>query len=1312
MAFDQATRNRLQKFVGDARKLLSEEFTQQLQNAYGLDPVTGGIAELSALPALSPSEQQTATLLRDTLEHYLAASHKADPHKDKTIVIAALDRIVREQAFTVLNRLAALRMAEARQFVMESISHGYQSKGFQLYQRIAGSSLGETGQAYQHYLFSVFDELSLDLAVLFDRYSSQGRLFPRETVLLELLDLINHAELEMLWGEDETVGWIYQYFNSIEERRQMRAESGAPRNSRELAVRNQFFTPRYVVQFLTDNTLGRIWYEMTKGKTALVEGCLYLVRRPNEVFLKPGEQTPDQNKIEEAELSQEELLKKNVYIQHRQIKDPRDIKVLDPACGSMHFGLYAFDLLEKIYAEAWGFEQEKGFKIFAREDGSHQRAPLRETYISKKAFLADVPRLIIEHNIHGVDIDPRATQIAGLSLWLRAQKSWSENGIGPNDRPRVQRSNIVCAEPMPGEISLLKEFTSQIQPRVLGQLVEEIFDKMQLAGEAGALLKIEEEIQFAIDEAKKQKDEGGHWEQGGLFGDAKWEAREGTRYNFDGGVSEDFWSEAELLILAELERYAESASGSGAGQKRLFAADAAKGFSFIDLSRKRFDVLLMNPPFGEPAISTRDYLYNEYEYATTDILIAFIERARGISDKVGVISNRTPFFLQSFTSWRESYLYRMNLLETYADLGDGVLDAMVEASAYILGQSSINKSDFYDVRESECKADDLMRLIKAEEISSNSNHFIRSSKDFDKLPGKPLAYWAEEHKQKDGVPLEPHWGELIRGPESHDLFRDVRCWWEVEKEKIGKTDWAWYAKGGDFKRFSTDIHLLINIGKEIRHSGSVFRRTGDKSAYWKQGVTYTQRTSRDISFRVLPENCLTSPKGPAILAKDELYLLAILALSNTRSFQSLVDLRVGASGAAARSYDLGILREVILPDLDDDLVVELADRAKKILLSSMELDYNLEESVDFKPGSMIKNSNVDRCYADYVDDAQHLLDNISEEYGSLDSFVGELYGFDYSEAKLNPDDVYEISSLKEFYQRLLSYLVGVVFSRWQYQQETDLDLFSPRIPLVNSCIGENSFFDSEELSRLVLKEAENIFSSDDLSNIEDSFVKAGCEVYIELSNPSKYFDFHLKMYSRSRRQAPVYWPLQTSDKRYCYWVYYPLISNQTLFDIVNNKVDPEISVLKSKVLDAGKTDVNNEAELSSSLENLEFFRDELLRISKYWKPDFNDGVIVSAAPLWSLFQHGSWRKKLRKTWDELESGKHDWSHISYSIWPDRVIRKSHQDIDVAISHDLESELWEYVETQNGSRSSKWIWRPKKFSHDDLGAYIENKIAQG
>ena len=202
MAFDQSTRNRLQRFVNEARKLLEEEFTRQLQNDYGLDPGTGTITPLENLRHLNDAQRETARILRDTLAHYCAGGDMDTKQ--------GLDRIVREQAFTVLNRLAALRMAEARGLLVESVGNGYQAKGFQLYARLAGTGLGETDDAYRVYLFSVFDELAQDLPGLFDRYSPQGRLFPRGSVLVPLLALINEAEIAPLWAEDETIGWIYQ----------------------------------------------------------------------------------------------------------------------------------------------------------------------------------------------------------------------------------------------------------------------------------------------------------------------------------------------------------------------------------------------------------------------------------------------------------------------------------------------------------------------------------------------------------------------------------------------------------------------------------------------------------------------------------------------------------------------------------------------------------------------------------------------------------------------------------------------------------------------------------------------------------------------------------------------------------------------------------------------------------------------------------------------------------------------------------------------------------------------------------------------
>jgi hypothetical protein len=345
------------------------------------------------------------------------------------------------------------------------------------------------------FLECLFDEFALDLGVLFDRMTPQSAVFPSESCVKYILAKLNKPELTHLWAEDETIGWVYQYFYSDDDRKKAGKGKRPPRNSYESAVRNQFFTPRYVVEFLTDNTLGRVWYEMRHGDTALKEECRYLVRGPNEVFLGPGEKTPDVPD-KEIHLSQDELIKKPIRIEHRPNKDPRDLRVIDPACGSGHFLLYAVDLLELIYIEAWEDPESRDSEVTGRT--------LREDFENIDDLRRAVPKLIIEHNLHGIDIDPRAVQIAALALWLRVQKTWKNLGIKAADRPQIAKSNIVAAEPMPGEDDMRREFSAGLKPPVLGQLVDVVFDKMKLAGEAGSLLKIEEEINDAVAEAREQ----------------------------------------------------------------------------------------------------------------------------------------------------------------------------------------------------------------------------------------------------------------------------------------------------------------------------------------------------------------------------------------------------------------------------------------------------------------------------------------------------------------------------------------------------------------------------------------------------------------------------------------------------------------------------------------------------------------------------------------------------------------------------------------------------------------------------------------
>lgn len=618
MAFDDKTRNRLQRFVSDARRVLTDEFTAQLQNDYGLDPLTGNILPLDTLTG-DDSRRETGRLLRKTFDHYLASTPAAKAAE-------VLDRIVREQAFTLLNRLVALRMCEERKLLVESIAEGTSSQGFQLYQRLAASGLGETAAAYRNYLLSVFDEFAVDLGVLFDRFAPNGVLFPREKALDSLLTLINHPDLEPLWSGDETIGWIYQYFNTQEERQSMRKASSAPRNSRELAVRNQFFTPRYVVEFLTDNTLGRTWIEMRNGDTRLASRCRFYVAPVDDEPRPP-----------------------------RAKKDPRDLKILDPACGSGHFLLYSFDLLLDIYEEGWADDEAPQCDVDGQE--------LRQRYSTEEALRRAMPSLILRHNLYGVDVDPRAAQIAALTLWLRAQRAYQEMEVGPQERDPVEKTNVVVAEPMPGEKVMQAELVNSLDAS-MAAVVSSVFERLRLAGDLGVLLRVEREIRDAMRAAYKD------------FG-AMFEEQEAAK-----------WIEIESRLFDALRDYAEQAEGTSAYGRRLFAGDAVRGLALIDLCRQRYDVVLMNPPFGAGSTQAKKEFDAAFPRTRNDIYAAFVERGIELLVKrglLGAITSRAGFFLSSFQQWREEVLLSEAPPVVVADLGHGVLDnAMVEVAAYCL----------------------------------------------------------------------------------------------------------------------------------------------------------------------------------------------------------------------------------------------------------------------------------------------------------------------------------------------------------------------------------------------------------------------------------------------------------------------------------------------------------------------------------------------------------------------------------------------------------------------------------------------------
>lgn len=1352
MAFDTTTRNRLSKFVGDCRAKLTDEFTRQLTRDYGLNPESGDVADVDGLQ-LDDAGRETAQLLRDTMQHYLAVSAA----KPKDAAQEVLQRIVREQAFTVLNRLCALRMAECRELFIESVGRGIQSDGFQLFSRMAGTALGDTGDAYRCFLFSVFDELAVDVPVLFDRFSAQGRLFPRSTVLQELLNQLNHPEINHLWAEDETIGWIYQYFNSKEERKAMRDASPAPRNSRELAVRNQFFTPRYVVEFLTDNTLGRIWYEMRKGDTTLSDDCQYLVRRPTEIFLDEGQEAPETPEDEESkDLTQEELLNQPVHIPHRPLKDPREIRMLDPACGSMHFGLYAFDLYLKIYEEFWDLLTSDSSVAIEPTDLS----PLTEVYESRDAFLRNVPRLIIEHNIHGIDIDPRAVQIAGLSLWLRAQRAWKSQGLSAKDRPQVERSNVVCAEPMPGDKQQLEAFCKELHPAI-AQMVTAIFEEMKLAGEAGSLLKIEEEVSSLVAKAKKQFQDNppDKKTQMQLFGDAKVVKEQQLEFDLSGITDEQFFEKAEEEIYQALRKYA-SESSEGGFRRKLFAGDAEKGFAFIELCRKRFELALMNPPFGDASKPTRDYLSEEYETTKCDLFAAFVSRwlrKLTTSGTLGAITNKTGFFLQTLEQWRVELATEPNTLHVAADLGFGVLDsAMVETMAYVVRKNSASLAPstfFRQVGEVE-KGPTLAKAAEAMRRGElPRNTWLRHVSEFNPLPRRPICYWVsqrfiQQFKRHD--PFSPQHGHIYQGIATGDNARFLRTRWEVPCASLGTTGWATYVKGGTSHSWISDFALVVNWtsdGAEIKANaqacyGSASRTVKNEAVFFQAGLTYTQVTVKGFFARAMPAGAIFDMKGPLMtFTGDDLQKgLGVFCSLPMRVMAKLV--------TDSRQWHPTNLMQLPYPSFGSNESERLASLVDQILAETSKSMTTLETSRFFSKAGESYCPAVSSMVEEVDVAVANAFGAPLSDFRDLDQILQVSTEDPDADEDEPPDEIRGDTT-----ESRLQYLVGCVFGRWNIEYAAGREpppLSSPFAALPACPPGmlqnENGLpsqprdvggeyplrilwqgiavaddRDSDDIVACI-RSAIAVVSGGDVSTVEQEIcqvlrVSDLREYFVEGKAGGNFFSEHLSRYSSSRRQAPIYWPISTESSSYTLWFYYHRLTDQTLYKAVNDFVDPKLKQTLSQLADlqAIKNRSSAQEDELAKLTDLESelgqFKADLLEIAAFWKPNLNDGVQITAAPLWKFFRHTAWRNKLKKTWEELQAGKYDWAHLALSIWPDRVVReKCTTDRSIAIAHDLEDQLWEEVEvtktSKTGRETTKMEWHPKELSKTELDAIVE------
>jgi hypothetical protein len=366
-----------------------------------------------------------------------------------------------------------------------------------------------------------------------------------------------------------------------------------------------------------------------------------------------------------------------------RFKLAREIKLLDPACGTMHFGQYAFGLFQQMYLDEIEHAGEDGWP--AEPSVSDAR---------------EIPAAILEHNLFGVDIDPRAIQIASLSLMLTAKEAAIGLGLSPM-AVQVKRANLVVANAVNLGKDQLTALTSKLgarlgSPELQGRLFDALWDNLQNVGELGSLVQVRESVSAVLDdwvEAQAKAKGLGKiipdnelplFAQAGMM--EALDREQAKQLVLQRAALED---EAEA-IQQELLTAVEDAAGtlSGDPAERLFAEDTARGLKLLRTLSHTYDVVVMNPPYGAFVPKVKDFVKAAYPLTKNDIYAAFIDRATQLVEPegyVGALVSATFVNLKSFEKLRTEILLKRNPLLVMLDLGYGILDdATVEAAAVVL----------------------------------------------------------------------------------------------------------------------------------------------------------------------------------------------------------------------------------------------------------------------------------------------------------------------------------------------------------------------------------------------------------------------------------------------------------------------------------------------------------------------------------------------------------------------------------------------------------------------------------------------------
>ena len=670
--------------------------------------------------------------------------------------------------------------------------------------------------------------------------------------------------------------------------------------------------------------------------------------------------------------------------------------------------------------------------------------------------------------------------------------------------------------------------------------------------------------------------------------------------------------------------------------------------------------------------------------------------------------------------------------------------AQVETAAFVLAREITNSGSRSKLLGPfirlltvpvEAKGDSLLRACGE---SKGKDVYFAERDQFFGLPGAPLAYWASRRLVElfsKSATFEPTLAYCGRGAAAHAFF--FRLAWEIPAVGSTPDNWRRLAHGGEYSPFFRENSVFIdweNDGHKVKQyilkqypylNGNFGWAIQDEDKYGRVGLTSGKRNER-FNVQLMPAGHIFTNEGQGFIPHDTKDVWFCLGYLNS----SLVSYFLALTSGLQKTWIYIRPVPVVEMDFETRRIVEIA--AEESYRIKHRWSAGAEEASLFATLWLFSLGSRDSIRRS----VERLAENHRVDSSELDSKRAELSGTILSAINLDSEDEREIvedfkrhpkdfafpawrgASASEIEQeitlRLSSYLVGVAFGRWDIRYATGEqaapELPDPFAPLPVCPLGQlqnaqglparpedvpatypitiqwdgiiaDDPTHPVDIERCVREVIEEIWK-DRANAIEQEACKIlGVNSLRDyFRRPAGFFADHLKRYSKSRRQAPIYWPLATASGSYTLWIYYHRLDDQTLYKCIQQFIDPKLADVEKELTHLRAVLAANEggAKERKRLEELETLRRELIELraelelwAPKWKPNLNDGVLITAAPLWKLFRLPKWQKDLKACWQELERGDYDWSHLSYTLWPDRVREKCKSDRSLAIAHGLE-----------------------------------------